>query len=226
MNFNAPGIPVTDVFAYFVYPWFMPCMFLIGGISARYSLNRRTGRQFMKERINKLLIPFISGMLIIAPLVGIFTFQTNDMSVIASLPKTIIGLIIMVSGMRPLWFLIEMFIVSMIFLFIRFFDKKDKLYMLGSKADIWILLLLYIPCLTSAQIFNFMYTFRNGLFIILFLLGYFVFSHDKVQEELEKHNIILSIAAVILFVMEIKKFLGRNFSDLAVINNYDVFLYG
>lgn len=226
VNFNAPGIPVTDTFAYFVYPWFMPCMFLIGGISVRYSLNRRTGRQFMKERFNKLLIPFICGMLIIAPLVGIFTFQTNDMSVIASLPKAIIGLIIMVSGMGPLWFLIEMFIVSMIFLFIRSFDKKDKLYMLGSKADIWILLLLYIPCLASAQIFNFMYTFRNGLFIILFLLGYFVFSHNKVQEELEKHNIILSIAAVILFVMEIKKFWGRNFSDLAVINNYDVFLYG
>ncbi|EKQ55500.1 MULTISPECIES: acyltransferase family protein [unclassified Clostridium] len=226
VNFNAPGIPVLDVFAYFVYPWFMPCMFLIGGMSARYSLNKRTNKQFLIERVNKLLIPFLISMLIIAPFVGIFTFNVNGWSGIASLPKVIIGLILMASGMGPLWFLIEMFIISMIFLLVKSLDRRDKLLILGGKANIWILLFLYIPCLGFAQIFNFMYTFRNGLFIILFLLGYFVFSHDKVQEELEKHNVILLVAAAILFIIEIQRFWGKNFSDLTVINNYLVFLYG
>ena len=222
LNFNAPGIPALDVFAYFVYPWFMPCMFLIGGMSARYSLNRRTNKQFLVERVNKLLIPFLIGMLIIAPLVGIFTFNANGWSGIASLPKVII----MASGMGPLWFLIEMFLISIIFLIIKSLDKKDKLLALASKANIWILLFLYIPCLGCAQILNFMYTFRNGLFMILFLLGYFVFSHDKVQEELEKHNVILLITAVVLFLIEIQRFWGKSFADLEVINNYLVFLYG
>lgn len=226
VNFNAPGIPVLDIFSYFVYPWFMPCMFLIAGMSARYSANKRTNRQFLRERVNKLLIPFLFGMLIIAPLVGIFTFNANGWSGIASLSKVVIGLIIMMSGMGPLWFLIEMFIVSMIFLIVKSLDKNDKFFILGGKANIWILILLYIPCLGFAQIFNFMYTFRNGLFVVLFLLGYFVFSHDKVQEELEKHRIILSITAVILFIIEINRFFGKSFSDLGVINNYLVFLYG
>ncbi|WP_156940037.1 hypothetical protein [Clostridium lundense] len=62
--------------------------------------------------------------------------------------------------------------------------------------------------------------------MILFLLGYFVFSHDKVQEELEKHNIVLLIAAIVLFVIEIQKFWRKSFADLKVINNYLVFLYG
>jgi hypothetical protein len=136
-------------------------------------------------------------MLIIAPLVGIFTFNVSGWSGISSLPKVIIGLIIMVSGMGPLWFLIEMFVISMIFLIVKSLDKKEKLLKLGSKANIWILLLLYIPCLGFAQILNFMFVFRNGLFIILFLLGYFVFSHDKVQEELEKHNVILLITVTL-----------------------------
>lgn len=226
MNFNAPGIPVLDVFAYFVYPWFMPCMFLIGGMSAKYSLNKRTNKQFLKERVNKLLIPFLLSMLIIAPLVGMFTFNTKGWSGIASLPKAIEWLIIMVSGMGPLWFLIQMFIVSMIFLIVKSLDKKDRLWTLGGKANIWILLLMYIPCLGSAQILNFMYVFRNGLFIILFLLGYFIFSHDKAQEELEKHKNILLIAAVVIFAIEIHRFWGKSFSDFGIINNYLVFLYG
>jgi fucose 4-O-acetylase-like acetyltransferase len=226
VNFNAPGIPILDSFAYFVYPWFMPCMFLIGGMSARYSLNKRTKKQFLKERANKLLIPFLFSMLIIAPLVGIFTFSASSWSRIASLPKIIKVIIIMVSGMGPLWFLIQMFIISIIFVIIKALDKKDSLLALDSKLNIWILILIYIPCFACAQILNFMYVFRNGLFIILFLLGYFVFSHDKVQEELEKHNIILLIVAVVLFIIEIHKFWGKNFSDLGVINNYLVFLYG
>lgn len=226
MNFNARGIPAIDAFAYFVYPWFMPCMFLIAGISARYSLIRRSDKQFLKERVNKLLIPFIVGMLIIAPLVGIFTFSVNGWKAIMALPIVIKGLILMVSGMGPLWFLIQMFIVSMAFMAIKSLDKNGKLLELGSKANLWILLLLYVPCLGCAQVLNFMYTFRNGLFLILFLLGYYVFSHDKVQDELAKYNIFLLIAAVILFVIEIHKFWGRKFSDLNVINNYIVFLYG
>ncbi|WP_160687073.1 acyltransferase [Clostridium sp. C2-6-12] len=226
VNFNAPGIPVLDLFAYFVYPWFMPCMFLIAGISARYSMNKRTNRQFLKERVNKLLIPFLFGMLIIAPLVGIFTFNANGWSGIDSLPIVVKGLIIMNCGMGPLWFLVEMFIVSMIFLVVKALDKNNKLLKLGGKANIWILILLYIPCLGFAQIFNFLYTFRNALFIVLFLLGYFVFSHDKVQVELEKHRIILLITAVILSVIQINEFYGKKFGDLEVINNYLVFLYG
>lgn len=226
VNFNAPGIKALDIFSYFVYPWFMPCMFLIGGMSARYSLERRTNKQFLVERVNKLLIPFLMGMIIIAPLVGIFTFNVSGWSGISSLPKVIIGLIIMVSGMGPLWFLIEMFIISMIFFVVKSLDKKKKLLTLGGKVNIWILLLLYMPCLGFAQILNFMFVFRNGLFMILFLLGYFVFSHDKVQEELEKHNIILLIAAIVLFLIEIQRFFGKSFSDLSVINNYLVFLYG
>ncbi len=226
MNFNAPGIPVLDIFAYFVYPWFMPCMFLIGGMSARYSLNGRTNKQFLKERVNKLLIPFVFGMLIIAPLLGIFTLSTKGWSQIASLPKAIQWLIIMLSGMGPLWFLIQMFIISVIFVIVKSLDKKDRLWTLGGKANIWILLLMYIPCLGSAQVLNLMCVFRNGLFIILFLLGYFVFSHDKAQEELEKYKSILLIAAVGLFAIEIHRFWGKSFADLGIINNYLVFLYG
>lgn len=39
-NMDAQGIPQMDAFLVFVYPWFMCLLFLVSGISARYSLQK------------------------------------------------------------------------------------------------------------------------------------------------------------------------------------------
>ena len=39
-----------DVLMYIVYPWFMPLMFILAGISARYSLHSKTGKEWFKTR--------------------------------------------------------------------------------------------------------------------------------------------------------------------------------
>ncbi len=41
-----------------INPWFMPMLFVIAGISARYSLEKRSNKEFVIQRINKLLYPF------------------------------------------------------------------------------------------------------------------------------------------------------------------------
>ena len=38
-----------------INPWFMPMLFVIAGISARYSLEKRSNKEFVIQRINKLL---------------------------------------------------------------------------------------------------------------------------------------------------------------------------
>jgi len=49
------------------------------------------------------------------------------------------------------------------------------------------LLLLYFPVLASAQILYIAYTFRVGLYLLLFLMGYYVFSHEKIMRQLQKY---------------------------------------
>src|SRR5690554_231669 len=51
------GIRAFDLVSYLVYPWFMVLLFLIAGISARYALQKRTHREFLKDKVNKLLVP-------------------------------------------------------------------------------------------------------------------------------------------------------------------------
>ena len=55
-----------DIFMYFVYPWFMPVLFMVAGISSRLFLERHTDKEFVKSRTQKLLVPST---------IGLFAFQ-------------------------------------------------------------------------------------------------------------------------------------------------------
>lgn len=41
-----------------VNPWFMPLLFVIAGMSARYALEKRSGKDYVIQRVHKLLIPY------------------------------------------------------------------------------------------------------------------------------------------------------------------------
>ena len=54
-------------FVTFVYPWFMSLLFVLAGVSAHYSLNKRTTAAFLSERVRKLLLPLLLGLLFLVP---------------------------------------------------------------------------------------------------------------------------------------------------------------
>lgn len=51
----------------FINPWRMPMLFLISGIGVWFALGQRSGPAFLKERIQRLLIPFVFGLLVVLP---------------------------------------------------------------------------------------------------------------------------------------------------------------
>ena len=53
---GAKSLACFDAVLYFVYPWFMVLLFLIAGISARYALQKYSGREFIRLRVRKLLV--------------------------------------------------------------------------------------------------------------------------------------------------------------------------
>ena len=50
-----------------VYPWWMTGLFVLAGISAMYALKKRSAKQFLIERVKRLLIPLIVAIVIIIP---------------------------------------------------------------------------------------------------------------------------------------------------------------
>ena len=62
----------------FASPWFMPIMFLLAGVSARFSLQKRGYRTFIKERFVRLGIPFVFGLLVIDPILSYIADVTHN----------------------------------------------------------------------------------------------------------------------------------------------------
>ena len=51
----------------FFSPYFMPLLFLLAGISTRYALKKRTGREYLTERVKRLLVPLLFGTIVLMP---------------------------------------------------------------------------------------------------------------------------------------------------------------
>lgn len=51
----------------FLNQWRLPILFIISGMGTYYALNKRTALQFSMERIKRLFLPLVVGMLLIVP---------------------------------------------------------------------------------------------------------------------------------------------------------------
>lgn len=73
----------------------------------------------------------------------------------------------------------------------------------------------------GAQILNMpvLTMYRFGIYLVAFLLGYFVFSHDQVQEKLEKAGLPMLIVSVVMGMIYTALYFGENYADAAVLQS-------
>ncbi len=51
----------------FMAPWIMPLFMMLAGTSAWYSLRRRSNAEYVRDRVTRILIPLIIGILVLVP---------------------------------------------------------------------------------------------------------------------------------------------------------------
>ena len=202
-----------DVVMYILYPWFMPLLFILAGVSARYALDKYSAKEWFKARTRKLLVPATIGLFVFHWMVGYFNTVVADRAgVFEGVPGVVKYVIMSISGCGPLWFIQDLWLFSLILLLVRKLDGKNKLYeacgrAFGGKTGIvWIILLGVLfwvgeqlgirePRPDSADgLYN---LYKPLFYLIMFLLGYFVFARDEVQELLGKFWIPLVACAVV-----------------------------
>ena len=64
-------VPAIASIVTFIAPWFMPLLFLLAGMSTYYSLSKRSAGEFLRERMVRLGIPFLFGILVITPILSL-----------------------------------------------------------------------------------------------------------------------------------------------------------
>ena len=218
------GPQYQDIVMYILYPWFMPLMFILAGISARYSLEKHSGKEWFKSRTRKLLVPSTLGLFFLGAGVGwINTIASDAADSIASLPFLIKYVIWAISGCGPLWFIQDLWILSLALLIVRKIDAKGKFMTLCGKAGIVTVILIGMlfwlghqtlimePNPESADgLYN---LYKPFFYLITFLMGYFVLSHETVQENIARTWIPLTICAVTSgLILTITKF-GQDYTS-------------
>ena len=226
-NINVQGIAILDTFLIFVYPWFMNLLFVLAGMSSKYSLNKRTNKEFIKDRAKRILVPSIVGIFIYGWINGYITNQyTNmfgeDMNLIPGVMKYIIKYIIYcLMGIGPLWFCHVLFIGSALLVALRKMDPNEKLVELGSKFKVWMLVPMYFVVWGSSKILNvpLFEVYRMGIYLLMFLLGYYVFSNENIIERIKKYSIFLILLTFVTGIIYVKKYYGMNYTEKSVLQS-------
>ena len=208
-----PACPqYQDVVMYILYPFFMPLLFLLAGISARYALQKHSGKEWFRARTRKLLVPGTIGLFVFQWMTGYFNTAVSQVVqgkelLPESLPLLVKIPIWGISGTGPLWFIHVLWLLCLVLLIVRALDRNDRFWEWCGKANIVVIILLGVLFWAGEQtmvknprpesldgLFN---LYKPLFYMVPFLMGYFVFSHDEVQEKVKQAWIPLLACAVI-----------------------------
>jgi len=190
--------------------WIMPLLFAIAGMSSRYALDRRSTGEYAKERLHKLLIPLIFGVLLIIPiqsyLASLFhTGQANYLNYFTKVTDFYGGDGAFTPG--QLWFILFLFVISMVCLPFMIWYKKRGTGSLGDSVPfILIILMGLLPCIAQSSLFEVIDIGGKHIleYAVYFLLGYFFLSNEKVLEKLDKYRFsVLGLFVVYTVFMRI-----------------------
>lgn len=96
--------------------FFMTLLFFISGMSAYHSIKLRGHKSFIKERVNKLLKPFLLGTILLCPVQAYSKALYNgySKSLLSFLKDFFSTKIVDYLGYAHLWFLLYLFLFSII----------------------------------------------------------------------------------------------------------------
>ena len=225
---RGPEIRILNDFILVCSPWFMPLLFVIAGISSSFALKRRTAGQYLKERLFKLFIPLVFGILIYIPIQTFYAEKFHNLYtggffeqyiLFFTKPTDLTGY---TGGFTPghLWFILYLFVISMIALPIMLYYKKPSKQIDGNKLT----LPKIIPLFLIPYVMSILLDIEGkslGEFLALFLLGYFVLSKDEVMKRLDAYRWWLFATSIALLVSYL--ILYYNYLDQGTL--FDIF-YG
>lgn len=213
----------------FFSPYFMPLLFLLAGISTRYALKKRTGREYLAERVKRLVIPLLFGTIVLMPIMTYVadvyhnSYNGGFIRHYAVFFTKFTDLIGADGGFSfgQFWFILYLFIISVVSLGIITLFKKLPLKIEKPVPFLLVILLgLPLPLLNSLLSIG-----GKSLaeFTYFFLLGYYIFSDNGIIEKTEKSRWILLAIGLTATILNVYLFIWSD-KDYNVLNTIASFV--
>lgn len=208
--------------------WFMPLLFMLSGASAQLALKKRTPAQFIAERVKRLLIPFIFGVLVIIPPQGYLSLLAAGKS--TGYLEFLKGYFVDWSDLSGyfgsftpahLWFILFLFIISLIGLLIIKLLRKPVVSFFSRP---WAALLLFIP-MTLAEALPDIGGKNIIFYLVIFICGYILFADEKTLPAISAWlRFIAPLAAVTSALYLIGRYTLKEAADFSAVSIAMAFL--
>ena len=212
------------LFVMFVNIWHMQLFFFLAGMSTFYSLNFRTGTLYLKERVKRIIIPLILGILIVIPPIVYFerlawwsptryTTKNFDGTFFEFYPHFFeIGTI----NYYHLWFLAYLSIYSFVALRLFLKWKKDEgkqqissiadKYGKGKKMFLFALPIIIINVSLRWIFPGYSKLFIDDLanvfsYILIFIYGFLIIGDNRFEDSVDRNKKFALILAIITSIL-------------------------
>lgn len=233
------AVSFAGLYQYFVYPWFMLLLFVVAGISARMALRKRTNREFLRARVDKILVPSTLGVLAFGWIGGyVIYLHTAGANLAPEVPAFVRVIIVLSCGIGALWFCHVLFVAVLVLMLLRKLlgcfgvDDDKACTWMESRTAGWVafgavMVIMYFIFWGGSHILNMplITAYRNGIYIPAFLTGFYLFSNEKVVEKLKKAVLPLLVLCIGTGIFYMTRCYGQAYSDVKVLSRYDLNLY-
>lgn len=209
---------------WFLHLWRMPLLFLVSGVGTYYALGHRTVKKYIKERLVRLFIPFVVGIITLVP-VQVYIEKIDKYTSLGNF------YLHMFDGIYPegnfswhhLWFILYLFLISLIispflsyFRSEKFTDFKEKKIVFFEKP--LALNIFLIPLITSQALLREFYPDETHAlyndwayfvyYILFFIAGIFFITNKNLVKAIEKQRRYYLIETIIatVFLFSISSF--------------------
>lgn len=228
-----PNKVISSIIVFFG-PFVMQLLFLFAGMSMRYALEKRTYAQFSIERVKRLLVPLIFGVLVLVPPMcfladrfhngysgSFFGHYIKFFTVITDMSGADGGF-----SFGQFWFLLYLFVLSFVLLGViviikRITSDNCKGQRSGEGRSASRLLIVGVVTLgLPLPLFSNLLSVGGKSFVEFFyflLIGYYVFTRKTVAEKAEKYSIIFLVTGTVAGAVNVYLFVFSGL-DFPVIN--------
>jgi glucan biosynthesis protein C len=203
---------IAYIFVWTVGHWHMSLFFILAGASTYYALQKRSGVEYIKERVKRLFIPLIFGTLVLVPplsYLGLLNHSDYSQSFIAWLPNffhlqtaDLNGFFLGGLTVGHLWFILHLFVYSLIALpLFLYFNRDSGRRWIERIASILmkpaVLFLLFPALLVLISKFPWVLGGNPLFYITFFIIGFILMSDQRLTDKVDKHRLKLLLLGVV-----------------------------
>lgn len=197
----------------FFSPYFMPLLFVIAGISTKLALQKRTRKEYLIERVKRLLVPFLFGTIVFMPIMSYIGDKFNysytggfiqHYNVFFTKYTDLTG----ADGgfsVGQFWFILYLLIISIVSIgiltLLRKVISKPK-----KTITFWQVIVLGLPLPLLSEWLS-IGGKSLAEYTYLFMIGYLVFSKDEILNKAEKNRWLLFNIGLITTILNVYLFI-------------------